>query len=95
MFWFLDYFDMILNNNAFSEQRKLGPYETFTSITLDTENRKAKFYFHLDGDIFGVVVGAQYINISSLIKASFPVFSKIGMDIEVKVFPLGNTERRA
>lgn len=86
--WILGYFDIILRDNDLAKARKAPPYNTFTSITADSANRKARIHFYLDGEIFGLVVGSGYVNIASLIKASFPIFSKIGMDVEVKIFPL-------
>ncbi len=86
--WILGYFDIILRDNDLAKSRKDPKYPAFTSITVDSENRKARIHFYLDGDVFGLVVGSGYVNIASLIKASFPIFSKIGMDVEVKIFPL-------
>lgn len=91
--WVLSYFNMILHNNVAADEKKKGPYGTFTSITLDTQNSKGKFYFYLDGDIFGLVVGSSYVNITSIIKASFPIFSKLDMDVEVKLFSLSEPEK--
>ena len=86
--WILGYFDIILKDNDLAKSRKEPKYSTFTSITADVANLKARIHFYLDGDVFGLVVGSGYVNIASLIKASFPIFSKIGMDVEVKIFPL-------
>lgn len=86
--WILGYFDIILKDNDLAKTRKIAPYSIFTSVTLDYENKKSRIHFYLDGEVFGLVVGSGYVNIASLIKASFPIFSKIGLDVEVKIYPL-------
>ena len=81
-----EYLDLILFDNEIAEQRKQSPYSFFVSLTVDFQNSKAKLHFYLDGDIFGLVAGSGYVNIVNFIRTSFPIFSKISTDVELKLF---------
>lgn len=87
------YIRNVLDNNPAALERKKPPYNLFVSLHLDTCGRQSKLYFYVDGDVFGLLVGAGHVNIGNLIKASFPIFSKTGYDIEVKVFSTFNKNR--
>jgi hypothetical protein len=88
-----EYINLILYNNTLAEERKSGPYDIFFSINLDAEGRKTKLHIYLDSDIFGLIAGAKYCNLISLIRASFPIFSKIGFEVEVKLFSLQEKQK--
>lgn len=82
----LDYaYNIFVNNNMVLE-RKEPPYEAKIQCFLDVAGKQGKLYFYFDGDIFGLLVGSSHVNIGNLIKTSFPIFSKLGMEIEIKVF---------
>lgn len=83
-----EYINQILYDNETAERRKASPYALFISIIIDFKNLKSKIHFYLDGNILGLVAGSGYSNISSLIKTSFPIYSKMGADVEFKLFPL-------
>lgn len=82
------YLKLILSDNELAEGRSPSPYDVYVSLTLDAAGHKAKMHFYLDGEIFGLVAGSGYINIVNFIRASFPIFNKIGVDIEFKLFPI-------
>lgn len=83
-----DYVNLVLFNNELAEERKSGPYNIFFSLTIDSRGSKAKVHIYLDSDIFGLIAGSRYINLINLIRASFPIFSKIGFEVELKLFSL-------
>ncbi|MFA5071049.1 MAG: hypothetical protein WC511_01610 [Candidatus Pacearchaeota archaeon] len=88
IYWVQLYFSMILHKNETAIEKKQGNFKTFVSAHIDTQNRKGKLYFYLSGEVFGLVVGSSYSNITALIKSSFPIFSKMDLDIEIKIFSL-------
>lgn len=83
-----EYLDQILSDNDVAEARKPSPYDIFVSLTIDLQYSKAKLHFYLDGDIFGLVAGTGYANLVNFIRISFPIYSKIGLDVEMKLFSL-------
>lgn len=87
-----EYINQILFENETAEKRKSSPYSIFVSLTVDFQYSKARIHFYLDGDIFGLVAGSGYSNITSFIRTSFPIFSKIGADVEVKLFSLSENK---
>jgi len=88
-----DYFDLILGNNETANRRKKSPFDLFVHVTVDVENKKAKIHIYLDGSIFGLVAGSGYANIVSLIRTSFPFYSKIGYEVELKLFSLKEEDK--
>lgn len=89
-----DYINLVLFNNELAEERKSGPYDIFFSLTIDSKSSKAKVHIYLDSDIFGLIAGSRYINLINLIRASFPIFSKIGFEVELKLFSLQEETNR-
>jgi len=89
-----DYVNLVLFNNELAEQRKSGPYDIFFHLTVDVEEYKAKVHIYLDSDIFGLIAGSKYINLINIIRASFPIFSKIGFEVELKLFSIQENSNR-
>jgi len=89
-----EYTNLVLFNNELAEERKSGPYDIFFNLTIDSQGSKAKIHIYLDSDIFGLIAGSRYINLINLIRASFPIFSKLGFEIELKLFSLQEENAR-
>lgn len=87
-----EYFRLILSDNEVAEARKESPYALFVSLTLDTFSKKVRLHIYLDEAIFGLVAGSGYMNIVSLIRTSFPFYSKIGAEVELKLFSLEDSD---
>lgn len=89
-----DYLNLILFENDIAEKKKPSPYSIFSHLTIDFKFSKAKLYFYIDESIFGLIAGSGYSNIVNLIRTSFPIFNKIGADVEVKFFSLSDKYNR-